>query len=229
VIAHETGTPIMRSMPLAFPGEHETAATPEQYMFGPDLLVAPVVSEDVFKMIAFPSGIWTSLWNGKTVVGPVKLKVDAPLDTIPVYLKPGAVIPAQLSRELEFGRSMTGGRVHVLVVTAPNRNQNISLLNSLGEMANVTVQTKTGGVFWKLENLAEMSYLLIYGTASASFVKVNGKALPSAASATPGSATGSWTGDPAGNRLVIQLPAPQSKHSEFTLEVDVEFDSHTRG
>lgn len=88
-IAHETGTPIMRSMPVAFPNERHVAAVPDQYMFGPDLLVAPVVNEKLSRVIVFPSGVWTSLWDGKTVSGPATLKVDAPLDTIPVYLKPG--------------------------------------------------------------------------------------------------------------------------------------------
>ena len=89
----ETGLSIMRSMPVAFPDEPQMAAVQDQYMFGPDLLVAPVVNEDTFRTISFPSGVWTSLWDGKTVSGPVERKVDAPLDTIPVYLKPGAVVP----------------------------------------------------------------------------------------------------------------------------------------
>ena len=58
-------------------------------MFGRDLLVAPVVNEDTFRTICFHPALWTSLWDGKTVSGPAKLKVSVPLDTIPVYLKPG--------------------------------------------------------------------------------------------------------------------------------------------
>ena len=46
-----------------------------------------------------------------------KRKVDAPLDTIPVYLKPGAVVPVELNEELQFGESMTSSRVHAMVVT----------------------------------------------------------------------------------------------------------------
>ncbi|MGO9412568.1 MAG: hypothetical protein ACLQCB_17690 [Spirochaetia bacterium] len=37
----------MRSMPVAFPNDPQAAAVGDQYMFGPDLLVAPVVSEDM--------------------------------------------------------------------------------------------------------------------------------------------------------------------------------------
>lgn len=221
VIAHQTGTPIMRSMPLSFPNEPETAATPEQYMFGPDLLVAPVVSEGTVKHIAFPSGIWTSLWNGTTVSGPVVQKVDAPLDTIPVYLRPGAAVPVQLSPELQFGKSMTGGRVHALLVTSPKGNEDISLLNVLGEAAKVTVQSRDGGTAWRLENLPEMNYLLVYGTTSAVSVTVDGAELPKMASNKSGSMENGWTTDPAGNRIVIHLPSRVVENSAQIMEINV--------
>src|SRR5208283_222054 len=99
--------------------QRQMAAISDQYMFGPDLLVAPVVNEDTFRAVVFPSGVWTSLWDGKTVSGPVRLKVDAPLDTIPVYLKPGAFVPVQLNGELQFGKSMSKSRFDALVVTPP--------------------------------------------------------------------------------------------------------------
>ncbi len=135
-------------------------------MFGPDLLVAPVVNEDTFRTISFPSGVWTSLWDGKTVSGPAKLKVNAPLDTIPVYLKPGAVVPVQLNGELQFGQSMTNGRVSALVVTPPNGDKKTYFGHyARGETAKVAVQSKAGGFGWTLENLPEMGYLLVYGTA----------------------------------------------------------------
>ncbi|MGH9448422.1 MAG: glycoside hydrolase family 31 protein, partial [Terriglobia bacterium] len=130
VVAHESGIPIMRSMAVAFPDQRSLAAVGDQYMFGPDLLVAPVITEDDFRTISFPTGVWTSLWDGKTVSGPARLKVSAPLDTIPVYLKAGAVVPVRLSRELEFGKSMTNSRAHALVVTSRNGNESVSLVNA---------------------------------------------------------------------------------------------------
>lgn len=224
-IAHETGTPIMRSMPVAFPNEKNLAAVSDQYMFGPDLLVAPVVNEDTFKVIVFPPGVWTNLWNGKTVSGPARLKVEAPLDTIPVYLKPGAVVPVQLNGELQFGRSMTSGRVNALIVTSPNENEKTSLLNARGELAKVAVQSKAGGFRWVLENLPEMSYLLVYGTTSASSVTVDGKVLPRVTTANLESMPISWATDSAGNRLVIHLPSRQIEHSEPITEIEVDFNS----
>ncbi len=48
-IAHHTGLSMIRSMPVAFPDEPQIAAVQDQYLFGPDLLVAPVVNEDTFQ------------------------------------------------------------------------------------------------------------------------------------------------------------------------------------
>ncbi len=220
-IAHRTGLSMIRSMPVAFPDEPQIAAVQDQYLFGPDLLVAPVVNEDTFRTISFPSGVWTSLWDGKTVTGPVERKVDAPLDTIPVYLRPGAVVPVELSEELQFGASMTKGRVDAMVVTAPSGSETVTLLNSRGEEAKVTVQPRAGGYIWKLENLPEMNYLLVYGTAAASSVTVDGKTLPTVTAADPGSTPAGWMIDPAGNRVVIPLPLRQIEHSGLITEIEV--------
>jgi len=221
-IAHETGVPIMRAMPLAFPDEPQVAAVEDQYMFGPDLLVAPVVNEDTFRTIVFPSGVWTSLWDGKTVTGPVQLKVGAPLDTIPVYLRPGAVVPVQLSHELQFGQSMTSGRVSALVVTPPKGNQTVSLLNARGEVAEVTAQSKAQGFGWTLQNLPEASYLLVYGTTAAATVKLDGKVLPKLMASDFNSMPAGWEADPSGNRLVIRLPSRQVEQSQLTSEIEVD-------
>jgi alpha-glucosidase (family GH31 glycosyl hydrolase) len=223
-IAHETGIPIMRSMPLAFPDEQQVASCADQYMFGPDLLVAPVVNEDTFKTISFPSGVWTSLWDGKTVSGPVKLKVSAPLDTIPVYLKPGAVVPVQLNEELQFGQSMTRSRVNALVVTPPNRDKTVSLVNAPGEVAKVTVQSKPSGFGWALENLPETGYLLVYGATAATTVRLDGKVLPKVTTTGFGSMPIGWEADLVGNRLVIHLPTRQVEQSMPTTTIEVDFN-----
>jgi alpha-glucosidase (family GH31 glycosyl hydrolase) len=222
VIAHETGIPIMRSMPVSFPQETALAAVGDQYMFGPDLLVAPVVNEDTFKTISFPSGVWTSLWDGKTVSGPVQSKVSAPLDTIPVYLRPGAVMPVQLNQELQFGQSMTNGRVGALVVTPPSGDKTVTLVITPGETAKVTVQSKPGGAGWTLENLPETGYLLVYGVTDASGVRVNGEVLPKVTTAGFSSMPVGWEADLAGNRLVIRFETRQIERSAPTTEIEVD-------
>ncbi|MGD0743570.1 MAG: TIM-barrel domain-containing protein [Verrucomicrobiota bacterium] len=220
ITTHETGTPIMRSMPVAFPDEPQVAGVGDQYMFGPDLLVAPVLTSDEFRTVSFPSGVWASLWDGKTVTGPAELKVNTPLDTIPVYLRPGAIVPVELSKDLQFGQSMTPGRVGALVTTPPKENEDVVLFNEQGDAARVIVQATPSGSSWQLKDLPEINYVLIYGTTSAAGVKVDGEELPHVT--TPGfdGMPAGWQADSAGNRLVIHLPSTQSKMPTRKIEVD---------
>jgi alpha-glucosidase (family GH31 glycosyl hydrolase) len=218
VIAHESGIPIMRSMPVAFPDEGPLAAVRDQYMFGEDLLVAPVINEHNSRAILFPSGVWTNLWNGKTVSGPANVKVDVLLDEIPVYLKPGAVVPVQLNQKLQFGESMTGNKVAAFVVTPPNGNASVSRLNTKGEVATVTIQSNARGFAWTLANFPETNYLLVYGRTNVKAVRVNGKVLPKQTTST------GWEVDAAGSRVVIHLPSGQAQPNSGT-KVEVDFNS----
>lgn len=224
VIAHETGVPIIRSMPVSFPDEPSVAAVRDEYMFGNDLLVAPVLSDDTSRSIRFPSGVWTSLWDGKTVSGPVELKVSAPLDTIPVYLRPGAVVPVQLNPGMQFGQSMTRGRVSALVVTPLRGNETVSLRNAQGEAARVDVQSTARRSRWTLQNLPEMSHLLVYGTTTAATVKVDGRVLPKLTGTGSDVTSAGWEPDAARNRLVIRLPPGQDRPSRTTTEIEVDYN-----
>lgn len=221
VIAHETGMPIMRSMAVAFPDERPLAAVWNQYMFGPDLLVAPVINEETSRTILFPPGVWTSLWDGKTVSGPVTLRIDVPLDTIPVYLKPGAVMPVQLSPALQFGDSMSNDRVGALIVTPRSGRATVSLLNAQGRAAKVTMDSKGDSLEWVLQDLPEVSYLLVYCPENGSAVKVNGKDWPRLAATAFSSMSDGWQADLAGNRLMIRLPSRQVEQSELTTVIEV--------
>ncbi len=91
----KTGAPIMR--PLVFHYEKdETARTcNDEFMFGDRILVAPVVMQGTAKrMVYLPEGTWYDYWKKEKFVGPVWTIKDAPLDTCPIYVKAGSIIPA---------------------------------------------------------------------------------------------------------------------------------------
>ena len=93
--AHETGAPPMRPLFFDF-SEDETAYEVEDaYMFGPDLLVAPVLHEGArSREVYLPVGaVWTDVWSGETYAGGQTLTVDAPLERIPLFLRDGASLP----------------------------------------------------------------------------------------------------------------------------------------
>jgi alpha-glucosidase (family GH31 glycosyl hydrolase) len=213
--AHKTGVPIMRSLAIAYPGDLSDVADSGEYMFGRDLLVAPVVTEDNNKTIALPGGTWTDLWTGRTIQGPVKFTKFVPLDTIPVYLKPGAIVPVILNRDLQFGDSLSGGSVKALIVTPPDGDElvqfkyeavpvSVEPARQIPQSA-VTLRPKANGFVAELNHFGE-DFLLVYGVKSVSGVTVNGERLQNTAGVKFGSMESGWQSDLASNRIIIHLP-----------------------
>jgi len=87
-----TGMPIIRPMVLAFQDDRTAAAEEFQYMFGPDILVAPVYQPVTRRSVYLPKGTWIDWWTGKQLAGPAHVEADAPLDRIPLYVRAGAAI-----------------------------------------------------------------------------------------------------------------------------------------
>jgi alpha-D-xyloside xylohydrolase len=87
--AHEKGTPVMRTMFYEFPGDETCWDLKDQYMYGSDILVAPIVYEDMYEReVYLPSGSnWTNAHDGTIYEGGQTICVLAPLDVIPVFLR----------------------------------------------------------------------------------------------------------------------------------------------
>jgi len=88
--AHEKGTPIMRPLFYEFPDDLTCWDTKDEYLFGPDILVAPVVWEDAFvRDVYLPQGaFWTDV-AGRVYAGGQTITVEAPLETIPLFFCEG--------------------------------------------------------------------------------------------------------------------------------------------
>ncbi|GGR19087.1 alpha-xylosidase [Streptomyces roseolus] len=91
--AHATGVPVMRPMLLEFPDDPAARTLDRQYMLGPDLLVAPVMTPGGETEVYVPEGTWTHLLTGEQVTGPCWRRETHPLDSLPLYVRPGAVLP----------------------------------------------------------------------------------------------------------------------------------------
>jgi alpha-D-xyloside xylohydrolase len=93
LLATRTGTPVLRPLALELPGDPAVAHLDAQYLLGPDLLVAPVFSADGEVTFYLPAGTWTSLLTGEAVCGGVWRTERHDFDTLPLYVRPGAVLP----------------------------------------------------------------------------------------------------------------------------------------
>ncbi len=89
--AHEQGIPIVRHLAWEWPDDPEVHSQDYEYLFGDDLLVAPVVTEDDSREVYLPRGRWIDFWNRRQAYeGPIKLKVTVPLNRIPLYIRAGS-------------------------------------------------------------------------------------------------------------------------------------------
>ena len=93
VDASRTGVPVMRPMQLEFPDDPAAAYLDRQYMLGGELLVAPVFSESGEVEFYLPAGTWTSLITGDKVEGGRWLRETHGFLSLPLYVRPGAVLP----------------------------------------------------------------------------------------------------------------------------------------
>ena len=91
--ASHTGTPLMRPMQLEFPDDPAVGYLDRQYMLGSSLLVAPVFSEDGGVEFYLPEGEWTSLLTGETVTGGGWRRETHGFESLPLYVRPGTVLP----------------------------------------------------------------------------------------------------------------------------------------
>ena len=90
--ASKTGIPIMRPLLLEFPDDQKCWDVDDQFMFGPDLLVAPVLEQHASdRCVYLPAGTdWTDAWTGARESGDAVVSAKAPLERIPLFLRDGA-------------------------------------------------------------------------------------------------------------------------------------------
>ncbi len=95
------GAPITRPMLYAFPHDDALAPLEDQFLLGPDLLIAPALHEgELQRLVSFPQATdgqphlaWRDWRTGQRHVGPTRVMTPAPLDTLPIFIREGAIIP----------------------------------------------------------------------------------------------------------------------------------------
>lgn len=91
--AHEKGTPVMRPMFYDFPEDKKCWEIADAYMFGPDMLVAPILYENQReRQVYLPKGRWMCLHDGQTQEGGQVITCEVPIDRIPVFIKTPVLI-----------------------------------------------------------------------------------------------------------------------------------------
>jgi alpha-glucosidase/alpha-D-xyloside xylohydrolase len=89
-----TGMPILRALWLHYPDDSTAVALGDQYLWGRDLLVAPVVEKGATsRRLYLPRGTWFDFWTEERLDGGREIERPVDLATMPLYARAGAIIP----------------------------------------------------------------------------------------------------------------------------------------
>jgi alpha-glucosidase (family GH31 glycosyl hydrolase) len=89
-----TGIPVMRALWLHCPDDAKAVACGDEYFFGKNLLVAPVVEKGAeMRRVYLPQGGWYDFWTGEFIEGGREIKRDVTLEIMPLYVRAGSILP----------------------------------------------------------------------------------------------------------------------------------------
>jgi alpha-glucosidase (family GH31 glycosyl hydrolase) len=93
--SYQMGAPFMRALFMDFPDDPNVTDIPDEYMFGPALLVAPVTEQGATsRKVYLPAGAdWYNYWTNERFKGGQTITAAAPIETIPLFVRAGSIVP----------------------------------------------------------------------------------------------------------------------------------------
>ncbi|SEG75939.1 Carbohydrate binding module (family 6) [Actinacidiphila yanglinensis] len=223
--ANTTGVPVVRPMYLQYPEENSAYTTADsEYMYGPDVLVAPVTTPGTTATTSVwlpPGTTWTDYFTGQTYPGGTTQTITTGLDSMPVFVKAGAIVP---TRTDHVTNDVQNPLTKVTLTVAGGASGSFSLYEDDGTSAPSATHSSTTAIHYTEK---KGQHTLTIGPASGSFhgqvasrqwtVTVRGVSEPTAVAATgtrlPRSA---WKWSAADHSLTVTLPA-RSVHAPTTV------------
>ncbi len=100
----EASRPMMAHLIYDYPDQQEVLEIEDEYMFGRDMLVAPIVTEGAAgREVWFPPGRWFNFWDGEQYEGNTRRFFAYGFDRIPVFVKEGSILPLNINHGLHMG------------------------------------------------------------------------------------------------------------------------------
>jgi len=209
-----SGLPLMRALPLEFPGDDACRSYPYEYLFGDALLVAPVTEEGRSTWTVYlPAGEWRDFWTGEVRCGPAEIEVPAPRGRIPVYQRRGSLVALHLDESGELG-SPVGNRTDrfdrlTLRIFPGGRGEFPLYLPGQEAPRHVFVHALDGELDIQLPHLEQGADLVVC-TRQPAALQVNGHPVPyvDGESLTCGEVCWAW--NEGRGEVRLHLPAPAS-------------------
>lgn len=91
--ASRTGLSVMRPLVLEYQDDPAVYDLATQYLLGEELLVSPVLNEQGTTTVYLPDDEWVDWWTGKRHEGQQTLRLDVPIDKVPLFQRTGSIVP----------------------------------------------------------------------------------------------------------------------------------------
>jgi alpha-glucosidase len=130
-LAHEThdkGQPMMRPLIMQYPTDPDAADLSSEWLVGTNLLAAPMLEQHGHRKIYLPDDIWYDFATGERIPGGHEIEKDVPFDTVPLYIRGGAILT--LAPFVQHTRDLPGGPLDVHIY--PGRDGNFTLVEDDG-------------------------------------------------------------------------------------------------
>ncbi len=116
---------IQRPLVMDWRGDEKTWDIGDQFMFGPALMVNPVMREGATRRDVYlpASPVWYDFWTGDAVAGRGWIEAEAPLDHIPLYVRAGSIVP--MGPEIEYADENPDGPIELRVYTGADGSFNL--------------------------------------------------------------------------------------------------------
>jgi alpha-glucosidase (family GH31 glycosyl hydrolase) len=109
ILSTITGLPVIRPLILEYQDDQNCANIDLEYLFGESFLVAPVFKEEGEINVYLPEGEWVDYWTKRIYAGKQNIKYYAKLDTLPLFVKNGSIIP--MGKEINYIGEMENNRL----------------------------------------------------------------------------------------------------------------------
>lgn len=138
--ANQTGLPMARPLYLDDTDQPSAYENPTEYLYGPDMLVAPVTTPGDIASTAvwFPPGRWVDFFTGATFTGPTTATLSVPLDRMPVFVRQGGIVPEEPSN------GGAGSPRSLSIVVYPGAPGSFDLYGDAGTGLGYTEGERTG-------------------------------------------------------------------------------------
>lgn len=120
--ARESGLPLMRPLVLNYPDDPRVWELGDQYLWGDDILVAPVTRDGARDWSVYlPAGGWYDFWTQERYEGPGGVQVAAPLDRMPLFVREGAIVP--MGPVMQYSDEIPLEDITLLIYPGPRATQ----------------------------------------------------------------------------------------------------------